>query len=317
MKSLLIQSLLLLGLLAAFSACQKEEDPKEMETMTRTYDFNTGQVSRSYAYTGAHTSTFKAELMLEEMENDMTKITVKLINPVAGQTYNVHAHDKADPATTPNGTPYIETPNALIFAQTITAAEGEKSFTSDMSFEKLTTEYEGFFVIHDPLQPVTTTDPTTYIILGDFAKESDTRVLMKKTFDYDFNTGQIAAAYAYAGSHPTNFKASITLEEMTNDETKITVELMDAVAGETYAVHAHDKADATTTPNATPYNETPNSSVYAQMITAAQGSMSFTSNMTFVKLTTEYEGFFVIHDPLQPINTADPTTYIVLGNFAR
>ncbi len=167
-KNLIINSLFLVAILAAFTSCQKEEE--EMETKTFMYDFNTGQVNTAYAYTGTHPNTLKAEIKLDEMEDDMTKITVTLMNPEAGQTYNVHAHDKADPTTTPNGTPYIETPNALVYAQMITAAEGSKSFTSDMSFEKLTTEYEGFFVVHDPLQPVTTTDPTTYVILGNFAR---------------------------------------------------------------------------------------------------------------------------------------------------
>jgi len=33
----------------------------------------------------------------------------------------------------------------------------------------LTSTYEAFFVIHDPLQALTTTDPTTYVVLGVFA----------------------------------------------------------------------------------------------------------------------------------------------------
>ena len=314
-KSALINSLLLLTLLAAFTACQKEEDP-QLETKTRTYDFNTGQISSLFAYDGAHQNTLKAELMLEEMEDDKTKITVKLMNPVAGQTYMVHVHDKADPNTTPNGTPYLETPNANIFAMPITAAEAEKSFTSDMSFEKLTTEYEGFFVVHDPLQAVNTTDPTTYVILGDFATD-DVKALQTKMYSYDFNTGQINTSYAYSGSHPNTIKADLMLEEVDANNTKITVKLVNPVAGETYMVHAHDKADPSTTPNGTPYNETPNANVFAMPITATEGEKSFTSNMSIKMLTTEYDAFFVIHDPLQAVNTTDPTTYVILGNFAR
>ncbi|MGH1334937.1 MAG: hypothetical protein ACRBFS_02340 [Aureispira sp.] len=172
-KNLIINALFLMVLLTAFTSCEKEEPAVELATKTYTYDFNTGQAAAAYAYnttTGTHPTTFKAELTLNEMEGDETKITVKLTNPEAGQTYMVHAHDKADPNTTTNGTPYMETPNAAVFAMPITAAEGEKSFTSNMSFEKLTTEYEGFFVIHDPLQAINTADPTTYVILGDFAR---------------------------------------------------------------------------------------------------------------------------------------------------
>ena len=30
-----------------------------------------------------------------------------------------------------------------------------------------------------------------------------------------------------------------------------------------------------------------------------------------------YDGFVVVHDPLQAITTVDPTTYVILGVFAR
>lgn len=166
---LIINSLFLMVLLAAFSSCQTEE-PAELQSKTFTYDFNTGQVNAAYAYAGTHPNTLKAELMLEEMADGKTKITVTLMNPEAGQTYMVHAHDKADPNTTPNGTPYNETPNSTVFAMPITDTEGSKSFTSDMTYSDLTTSYEAFLVIHDPLQPLTTTDPTTYVVLGEFAR---------------------------------------------------------------------------------------------------------------------------------------------------
>jgi hypothetical protein len=170
LKNLVINSLFLVILLATFTSCQKEDDADEMETKTFTYDFNTGQIDPTYAYSGSHPTDFSAELKLEEMEDDKTKITVMLMNPEAGRTYMVHAHDKADASTTPNNTPYNETPNSDVYAQMIPAADGSMSFTSDMSFEKLTTEYEGFFVIHDPLQTLDTTDPTTYLVLGNFAR---------------------------------------------------------------------------------------------------------------------------------------------------
>lgn len=171
-KNLIINALFLTVLFAAVTSCEKEE-PVELETQTFSYDFNTGQTVAAYAYntaTGTHPTTLKAELVLEEMEDDQTKITVKLTNPEAGQTYMVHAHNKADPNTTANGTPYNETPNATVVTMSISAADAEASFTSNMSFEELTTEYEGFFVIHDPLQAINTADPTTYVILGDFAR---------------------------------------------------------------------------------------------------------------------------------------------------
>lgn len=162
----MFRTVLLLALTGlVFSACQQTE---EMQSKTYSYMFNTGQINSAYAYSGTHPTTLSADLKLEEMADDKTKITVTINNPESGQTYMVHAHDKVDPATN-NGLPYNQVPNATVFAQPISG--GEASFTSDMSFEKLTTEYEAFFVIHDPLQPINTADPTTYVILGDFARE--------------------------------------------------------------------------------------------------------------------------------------------------
>ncbi|MFK7796013.1 MAG: hypothetical protein AB8E82_01065 [Aureispira sp.] len=166
---LIINSLFLIVLLAAFSSCSTEVEVV-LESKTFSYDFNTGQINAAYAYAGTHPNTLKAEVKLDEMADNLTMVTVTLMNPEAGQTYMVHSHDKADPNTTPNGTPYNETPNAAVFAMPITAAEGSKSFTSTMSYEDLTTTYEGFLVVHDPLQPISTTDPTTYVVLGNFAR---------------------------------------------------------------------------------------------------------------------------------------------------
>lgn len=88
-----------------------------------------------------------------------------------GETYMVHAHDMADPATTPNGTPYDETPNGAVLSLMIegNGATAHMSQTSTMSFADLTNTYEAFFVVHDPLQALSTNDPTTYVILGVFA----------------------------------------------------------------------------------------------------------------------------------------------------
>jgi len=78
-------------------------------------------------------------------------------------------------------------------------------------------------------------------------------------------------------------------------------------------------ADAASTPNGTPYNETPNADVWVQMLTGNGGSVSATqlTTMTVTELTETYEGFLVVHDPLQAITTVDPTTYVILGSFAR
>jgi hypothetical protein len=84
----------------------------------------------------------------------------------------MHAHDKADPASTPNGTPYDESPNAGVFATAVAGNGGTASVSGEttMSYTEITSTYEGFFVVHDPLQAVNTADVTTYVVLGDFAR---------------------------------------------------------------------------------------------------------------------------------------------------
>jgi len=131
-------------------------------------------------------------------------------------------------------------------------------------------------------------------------------------FDYDFHS-------AYDGDHPDDLTATMTVTELESGNSMITVELTNTVDGETYPMHAHDKADASTTPNGTPYNESPNAAVFATSVTGNGGtaSVSAETTMTYTEITSTYDGFFVVHDPLQAVNTADVTTYVVLGDFAR
>jgi len=138
-------------------------------------------------------------------------------------------------------------------------------------------------------------------------------------FNYSFNTGQLDASFAYGGTHSSTLSAKMTLEEIKDGGTLITIELSNTVSGEMYHLHAHDAADASTTPNGTPYNESPNTEVFTQMVTGNGGTVSVSQNTTtsFSDLTTTYEGFFVVHDPLQAISTVDPTTFVILGSFAR
>ncbi len=144
-------------------------------------------------------------------------------------------------------------------------------------------------------------------------KEDDKQT---ETFNYSFNTSGIAP---YTGTHATTLSAELTVTESDDDKSMVMITLNDAIKDETYMVHAHDKADATSTPNGTPYLETPNSNVLAGMIatTSTTGSYEQESSMSFTDLTTTYDGFLVVHDPLQPVNTADPSTYVILGDFAR
>lgn len=306
------------------TSCDDDDMEEMLATTSFEYIAHNGQVLPDAPYVGIHpTADFKATMALEELDNGNTQITVTLDNTVDGATYHMHAHDAADPATTPNGTPYNETPNADILAGSVDGNGGTVTLTQEaaISFEELTTTYEGFFVIHDPLQDVSTVDVTTYLTVGGFARTQPNPATAygTATFNYDFNTGQVSPDFAYAGDHADALSASIEVNELADGRARVIVILNNTVEGETYPMHAHDMADPATTPNGTPYNETPNSTVLAGAVKGAAGTVGLVniSSLSFEEITTNYDGFFVVHDPLQAVSTTDPTTYVILGVFAR
>ncbi len=320
----LLLPILALGLVFSISSCEEDDDDvgpnPNLRSTTYMYEFNNGQVA-SAPYDTLHPDNLTAEMKVDELSNGGSRITITLMNTIDGESYPVHAHDAADPSTTPNGTPYNETPNSDILVQMIAGNGGTASISQEtsMSYNELTNNYEGFFVVHDPLQPVNTADISTYLVVGSFARTQADNNFNRMTYNYAFNTGQIAQMFAYNGSHPTDLSAMLSVQELAGGNSRVQVHIMNSVAGEVYPTHAHDKADPATTPNNTPYDETPNADVFVEMIvgngeTAYGGQLSPKS---YTELTSNYEAFFVIHDPLQPVNTADPTTYVVLGNFAR
>ncbi|PCJ67486.1 MAG: hypothetical protein COA58_03980 [Bacteroidetes bacterium] len=177
LKNVLSKSTLaLLLILVSVSSCSDDDQPDPiaptLKTATYNYDFNTGQVASTFAYAGTHSNTLSADILLEEQANGQTRVTLTLNNTMTGETYHIHSHDAADPDTTPNGTPYNETPNGNVFVQQIDGNGGSVSASqmSTETFADLTTTYDGFLVVHDPLQAVSTVDPTTYVILGLFAR---------------------------------------------------------------------------------------------------------------------------------------------------
>lgn len=317
-----IWNLMMLGIAFVGLVSCSEDDGTDGEMMSMTYDyaFHNGQTVASAPYDGTHDGTLSAQLMLEEMDGG-TMVTVVLMNTVDGEMYPVHAHDAADPATTPNGTPYNESPNSDLLVQMASGNGGTVAVSqmTDMTYEEITMSYEGFLVVHDPLQDINTADISTYLIVGSFAREQAMPQYESAMFSYDFNTGQVAEAYAYSGEHADNLSAMITVQELADGQSRVTVDLMNTVDGETYATHSHDVADPEQTPNGTPYNESPNADVFVQMIMGngmtARGSQI--STYSYTDLTTSYEAFLVVHDPLQNITTTDPSTYVILGSFAR
>ncbi|MCH8568179.1 MAG: hypothetical protein LAT67_07945 [Balneolales bacterium] len=326
-----------------FQACSDSSSTApdvELRDAEFMYGFNEGQLlgDPSTGYNGDgdgdHPRNLMATILIEERADGMANVTVTLENTLEGFTYPVHAHDAADPSTTPNGTPYNESPNSDILAGGIEGNGGTAMLTNEteISYDELVSSYEGFFVVHDPTQPVSTTDLTTYLVLGFFAQSLDTAEpnLRSVTFEYSFNEGQLLGdpSTAYDGEHPRDLSATLTLNEQIDGSTELVVMLNNALDGETYAVHTHDAADPSTTPNGTPYNETPNGDILNVMVggnghshgsTSSHGGAmaSQTSSFSLNFLTRDYEGFFVIHDPLQDISTTDLTTYLVLDLTAR
>lgn len=160
------------------SSCDKDEamtptpEVPAKQSMTYNYAFNTGQVGAGTAYAGMHANNITATLKIEELEANKSKLTVTLTNTMMGMEYMIHAHDAADPATTPNGTPYNESPNVDVLTTHIDGNGGTAMNTQEvnMSFAALTANYSGFFVVHDPTQAISTTDLTTYLFVGAFAR---------------------------------------------------------------------------------------------------------------------------------------------------
>jgi len=317
---------LLLVIPMALTSCKKEDtevDPitPAAKSMTYNYEFNNGQVVASAAYDGTHKDDMTAKIKVEENSDGKANITVTLNNTINGETYRIHSHDAADPATTPNGTPYNETPNSDVFAQMVTGngASVSISQTSTMTYSQIISSYDAFFVVHDPLQAISTTDISTYLFVGAFARTQAATGLSRGTYNYAFNTGQLAAAFAYSGTHASDLSGTLNVQELGDGQSRVTVELANTINSQTYMTHSHDAADPATTPNNTPYDETPNANVCAMMI-SGNGGMAYNtqiSSESYADLTNNYSGFFVVHDPLQAINTADPTTYVLLGSFAR
>ncbi len=323
--SLILFAVMSMGI---FTACDSSTSAmQDLDERTVQYAFNEGQLLGSVdtAYRGEHNRDLTANVLIEELDNGNALVTVTLMNTISGVTYPVHAHDAADPATTPNGTPYDESPNHNIFAGGIEGNGGTAMASNETSvpYQELINTYEGFFVVHDPTQDISTTDLTTYLVLGLFGQslEAGAPELRSETFMYDFNEGQLLdnPATAYEGPHARNLTASVLIEERFNGLATITVTLNNTVNGESYPVHSHDAADPSTTPNGTPYNETPNHD-FAGVVQGNGGSATFstdTMELRYLQLLNEYEGFFVVHDPLQAISTTDLTTYLILGLTAR
>lgn len=173
MKNLTLSILALMTMLVLITSCNDSDDMPMLRSQTFEYSFNEGQlVGAATAYVGEHPRNLTARMVVEEQAGGMAKITVTLTNALPGRMYMIHAHDAADPATTPNGTPYNEAPNSNVLSAMVTP-QGTTAVVEHqamLSFDQIVNNYEGFFVVHDPTQDISTTDLTTYLVLGLFAR---------------------------------------------------------------------------------------------------------------------------------------------------
>lgn len=174
MKNLKLSLYALLCMTVLLISCKDSDDQQPMLRMkTFEYTFNEGQlVGPATAYVGEHPRNLTARMLVEEQPNGRAKITVTLNNTLSGRMYMIHAHDAANPANTPNGTPYNEAPNGNVLSAMVTpqGSSAVVEHQASLSYDQIVNNYEGFLVVHDPTQDISTTDLTTYLILGVFAR---------------------------------------------------------------------------------------------------------------------------------------------------
>jgi len=162
-----------LAAMTILMSCNKDDDEPMLRSQAFDYAFNEGQlVGPASTYDGEHPRNLTARMEVMEMPNGTAKIMVMLNNTLPGQMYMIHSHDMADPATTPNGTPYNEAPNANVLVEMVTP-QGTSvmvEHNSTLTYDELLENYDGFLVVHDPTQALSTVDLTTYLILGVVAR---------------------------------------------------------------------------------------------------------------------------------------------------
>lgn len=311
--------------LPALLSCEKGGNTEEadQELSRYSYRLNNGEAKAGTAYRGQHSTDFSARLEVKEAANGKLLLQVTLHNTRAGETYLVHAHDAADSAQTPQGLPYREEPNTDLLALQIQGNGGtisQSQETAAYSYEEIVSDYQGFLIVHDPLQPVAIADWSSFLSLGTFARnQGPAPDYASASYTYSFNTGQVDTAFAYRGPHTNSLEAELTIEEVAHGASRIIVDLSPTSSGEIYRVHAHDKVDSSTSPSGLPYKKLFNGNILAQAVTSSGGALRVTqlAGQRFATITTQYRGYLVVHDPLQGMNTSDPTTFLVMNDFAE
>lgn len=173
-------ALALLGVLSVLAFSCKKDDATDSAKVYRrqvyNYRFNSGQVVGKPAYYNRRVrlDSMRAMMVLEEKPYNQTLITVSLYNAPGGQVFPVGVR-RVD--TTYWG--YADDFDARVFAKQM-AGKGPGSVLTDSvrsrySFDYLTKEYDGYFIVQDVIAPDTTyridtTSSAVFPVFGTFAR---------------------------------------------------------------------------------------------------------------------------------------------------
>ncbi len=170
----------LLGILSVLAfSCKKDDSADSAKVYRRqvyNYRFNSGQVLGKPAYYNRRVrlDSMRAMVVLEEQPYNQTLITVSLYNAPGGQVFPVGVR-RVD--STYWG--YADAFDVSVFAKKMTG-KGLNSVVSDSnrsrySYDFLTKEYDGYFLVKDVIAPDTalhidTTSSAVFPIFGTFAR---------------------------------------------------------------------------------------------------------------------------------------------------
>lgn len=149
------------------------------------------------------------------------------------------------------------------------------------------------------------------------------KVYRRQVYNYSFNKGQVVGKQAYYNRRTRldSMRATVVLEEQPYDKTMIIVSLFNAPVRTAFPVGIL-QADTGSYGYETDFD--PN--LFARNMTGTgPGSVitdSARSRYSFDYLTTKYDGYFVVKDPIAPdtalhIDTFTSAMFPVFGTFAR
>jgi hypothetical protein len=140
----------------------------------------------------------------------------------------------------------------------------------------------------------------------------------QRVFNYDFNKGQVVGFSGYAGTLDKSLRATLTLDELPKDSTRITLNLINTKPGVPYFTGAFDATDTTDFG----YALYPNARVFSKFIAGTGGNVSTFQlvNKRFDSLVNNYNGYLVVQDTTYGVGMSDSlssSAFLIFGTFAR